>query len=60
MTDIKSKDLMREIFYQTEAYEAGNKEARLKLLDLCKNLAAALETPSETFLRLNWRDVNCD
>lgn len=53
-----AKSLIRDLTTAGQAYEAGDSNARRKLLDLCKELTAELEQPGETFLRLNWAEVS--
>jgi hypothetical protein len=60
-TDV-AKGLLQDIATAGQAYEAGDREARQKLLHLCQELTVELEQPGETFLRHNWVEVrgSCD
>jgi hypothetical protein len=49
-----ANDLLHDIATTGHAYEAGDREARQKLLRLCQELTVELEQPGETFLRHNW------
>lgn len=42
---------------QGEALKSGDKAARMKVLDLCRELTSELEEPGETFLRTFWASV---
>jgi hypothetical protein len=55
-TDV-AKGLLQDIATAGQAYEAGDREARQKLLHLCQELTVELEQPGETFLRHNWAEV---
>jgi len=52
-----AKGLLHDIATAGQAYEAGDLEARRKLLHLCQELTVELEQPGETFLRHNWVEV---
>lgn len=52
-----AKGLLHDIATAGQAYEAGDREARQKLLRLCQELTVELEQPGETFLRHNWVEV---
>lgn len=53
-----AKDLLQKLFTGGQAYEAGDSDARRKLLQLCQELTVELEEPGETWLRLNWAEVS--
>lgn len=57
-----AKALLHDIATAGQAYEAGDVEAKRKLLHLCQELTVELEQPGETFLRHNWVEVRsiCD
>jgi hypothetical protein len=57
MASAAAKSLLRDFTTTGQAYEAGDPDSRLKLLELCKELTAELETPGETFMRTNWAEV---
>jgi hypothetical protein len=52
-----AKTILQSLTTTGQAYEAGDPDSRLKLLELCKELTAELETPGETFMRTNWAEV---
>lgn len=52
-----AKALLQNIASAGQAYEAGDREAKRKLLHLCQELTVELEQPGETFLRHNWVEV---
>jgi hypothetical protein len=63
MASAAAKTLLRDFTTTGQAYETGDPDSRLKLLELCKELTAELETPGETFMRMNWAEVRsilCD
>lgn len=53
-----AKSLLQKLFTAGQAYEAGDSDARRKLLQLCQKLTVELEEPGETWLRLNWAEVS--
>lgn len=55
-TDV-AKGLLKDIATTGQAYEAGDVEARRRLLHLFQELTVKLEPPGETFLRVNWAEV---
>ena len=57
MSTDATKGLLHDIATAGQAYEAGDLEARRKLLHLCQELTVELEQPGETFLRHNWVEV---
>lgn len=54
-----AKGLIDNLTTAGQAYEAGDSDARRKLLRLCQDLTVELEQPGETFLRVNWAEVCC-
>ena len=57
MASDTAKTLLKSLTASGQAYEAGDPDSRLKLLELCKELTAELESPGETFMRTNWAEV---
>ena len=57
MASDTAKTLLKSLTATGQAYEAGDPDSRLKLLELCKELTAELELPGETFMRTNWAEV---
>lgn len=53
-----AKELLQKLSTVGQAYEAGDSDARRKLLQLCQELTVELEEPGETWLRLNWAEVS--
>jgi hypothetical protein len=58
MASDTAKSLLRDLTTTGQAYEAGDPDSRLKLVELCKELTAELESPGETFMRTNWAEVS--
>jgi hypothetical protein len=58
MASDTAKAILQSLNTTGQAYEAGDPESRLKLLELCKELTAELELPGETFMRTNWAEVS--
>jgi hypothetical protein len=59
MASDTAKSLLHDLTTTGQAYESGDPDSRLKLLELCKELTAELESPGETFMRTNWAEVSC-
>ena len=57
MASDTAKTLLKSLTTTGQAYEAGDPDSRLKLLEVCKELTAELESPGETFMRTNWAEV---
>lgn len=57
MASDATKTLLRDFTTAGQAYESGDPDSRLKLLELCKELTVELELPGETFMRTNWGEA---
>jgi len=57
MASETTKTLLRDFTTAGQAYESGDPDSRLKLLELCRELTVELELPGETFMRTNWGEV---
>lgn len=53
----KLAHLQKDIENYSQAYNDGDSDARLKLLETARSLVQAMETPQETMLRYCWAQV---
>jgi len=58
MASDTAKTLLQSLSATGQAYESGDPDSRLKLLELCRELTTELESPGETFMRTNWAEVS--
>lgn len=49
--------LLQEVNFHSNAFNDGDSEARLRLVDAARSLVYAMQTPQETMLHYCWAEV---